>query len=361
MGRSYRFQSIHLERPKPQLTRDASIICRDLLLCSGYNAPRAVLSDFRNGYEKFPEELKWRRALEEWISLRHLETFCEVAQKKNFSKAARVIGISQPTVSEHISVLEKVLDTRLFDRVRGKVELTAAGELYLSYASRMIDLRHEAHQTLNSFLGLLQGRLAIGSSTIPASYILPDMLCNFCREFPNIRTQVKVSNSEEIENLVIAREVEIGFVGHQPQSKLFKVREFVEDEMLVAIGPDHRWREKQTISLDELKEEPLIVREPGSGTRAALEGVLANDAVSLEKDFKIAAELGSVESIKECVRGGLGVSIMSKVALEADTGDKRLKFLKGSDFKLARKFICISLSQRTPTPAAEAFFNLFWP
>ncbi len=294
---------------------------------------------------------------EEGISLRQIDIFCRVAQKKSFSKAAASVYLTQPTVSEHIKVLENLLGVRLFDRVGRKVELTKAGELYYRYAKKIIDLRGEAQQVLDSFLGLLRGRLTIGASTIPGVYIVPGIVGSFSREFPAIRTLIHVGDSGEIIDEVAEGDLELGFVGRKPKGKTLSAKPLVSDNLVVAVPPGHKLEQRSTVSVDELREEPFLLREPGSGTRSALEDALAKLKLSLDKEFNVVAELGSTEAVKQGVRQGLGISVISDIAVGADCPNCRLKTLRIEELALERKFYCVYLKHHTLTPAAKAFLS----
>jgi len=294
---------------------------------------------------------------EEGISLRQLDIFCRVAQKKSFSKAAASVYLTQPTVSEHVGTLEKLLGVKLFDRVGRRVELTKAGEIYYKYARKMIDLRAEAQEVLDSFLGLLRGRLTIGASTIPGVYIVPGIVGSFSRKFPAIRTTIQVADSGEIIDAVAEGNLEIGFVGRKPKGRTLAARALVSDSLLVALPPDHKWANRDAVPVEELKAEPFLLREPGSGTRSALEDALAKHKVSLEKEFNIVAELGSTEAIKQGIRGGLGVSVISDIAVAADCPGCRLKTLRIEGLAIERRCYCIHLRHHELTPAGKAFLT----
>jgi DNA-binding transcriptional LysR family regulator len=294
---------------------------------------------------------------EEGISLRQLDIFCRVAEKKSFSKAAASVYLTQPTVSEHVGILEKLLGVKMFDRVGRQIELTRAGEIYYSYAKKIIDLRGEAQQVLEDFLGLLRGRLTVGASTIPGVYIVPKIVGSFSRKYPAIRTQVQVADSGEIIDAVTDGSLEVGFVGRRPLGKVLAAKALVSDNLVVALPPGHRWEGKKTVTVAELKKEPFLLREPGSGTRSALENALATQKVSLEKEFNVVAELGSTEAVKQGIREGLGVSVISDIAVGADCGECKLKTLRIEKVSVERKFYCVNLSNHTLTPAAKAFLS----
>lgn len=294
---------------------------------------------------------------EEGISLRQLDIFCRVSDKKSFSRAAASIYLTQPTVSEHIATLEKLLGVKLFDRVGRKVELTEAGNIYYKYARKIIDLRMEAQQVLDSFLGLLRGKLNIGASTIPGVYIVPRLIGSFARKYPDIKTRIHVADSGEIIEGVVNNDIELGFVGRKPKNKSLSAIQLISDNLVVALPPNHKWQNKKSISLDELKEEPFLLREPGSGTRAALEKALSKLSLSLEKEFRIIAELGSTEAIKEAIRQGLGVSVISDIAAGADCKNCRLKTLEIEEISVNRAFYCTYLKHHTMAPAAEALLK----
>jgi DNA-binding transcriptional LysR family regulator len=237
------------------------------------------------------------------------------------------------------------------------VELTRAGDIYHKYARKIIDLRGEAQQVLDSFLGLLRGRLNIGASTIPGVYIVPGIVGNFSRKFPAIRTMIHVADSGEIIDDVAEGNLEIGFTGKKPKNKAFVTKGLVSDNLVVAVPSGHKWEKKRDVSLGELKTEPFLLREPGSGTRSALEDALAKLKLSLEKEFNIVAELGSTEAVKQGIRKGLGVSVISDIAVKADCKGCRLHTLNIRETSIKRKFFYIHLKNHTLTPAAEAFLS----
>jgi DNA-binding transcriptional LysR family regulator len=245
----------------------------------------------------------------------------------------------------------------MFDRVGRSVELTKAGEIYYKYARKIIDLRGEAQQVLDSYLGLLRGRLTIGASTIPGVYLVPKIVAGFHKEFTAIGTEVQIADSGDIITEVSEGRLEIGFVGRKPGGKVLAAKPLVSDNLVVAVPPGHKWEKKDSVSVNELKGEPFLLREPGSGTRAALEDALSKQRVSLEKEFNVVAELGSTEAIKQGIREGLGVSVISDIAVAADCDNCRLKTLSVKEFSITRKFYCIYQKHHALTPAAEAFLK----
>jgi DNA-binding transcriptional LysR family regulator len=294
---------------------------------------------------------------EEGISLRQLDIFCRVAEKQSFSKAAQSVYLTQPTVSEHVAALEKLLGVQLLDRVGRKVKLTRAGRIYYKYAKKIMDLRGEAQQVLDSFLGLLHGRLTIGASTIPGVYIAPGIVGAFSREYPAIRVMIHVGDSGEIIDEVADGNIEVGFVGRKPKGTVLTARPLASDSLVVALPPGHKWEGRDEVEVAELVKEPFLLREPGSGTRAALEDALARKRISLEKEFNIAAELGSTEAIMQGIREGLGISVVSDIAVAADCEHCRLKTVRMKEISIQRRFYCIYLKKHALAPAARAFLS----
>jgi len=294
---------------------------------------------------------------EEGISLRQLDIFCRVADKKSFSKAAASIYLTQPTISEHIRTLESLLGVKIFDRVGRKVELTEAGRIYYDYAKKIIDLRGEAQSVLDSFLGLLRGRLSVGASTIPGVYIVPRIAGSFRREYPAISVLIQVADSSEVIESVLKGDMEVGVVGRKPGNPSLAAKPLVSDNLVAAVPQNHKWKSRSKVTVKELQAEPFLLREPGSGTRSAFEDALAKEKVSLEQEFNVVAELGSTEAIKQGIRQGLGISVVSDVAVQADCESCRLHTLDIEGVSLKRTFYCIYQKHHSLAPAAEAFLK----
>ena len=249
------------------------------------------------------------------MDLRRLEVFAKVAELASFSRAADALSLTQPTVSEHVRALEDELGVQLLDRLGRGAAPTHAGRLLLDYARRMLALQREARQALDRFQGRMSGELVVGGSTIPGEYVLPALIGRFKGKYPDISICLLIGSSGQVTAWVDEGRVEVGIVGAPPGPKTLLARELMADELVVVVPAGHAWAGRRSVTLADLKQEPLILRERGSGSREALERALAAADTNLGA-FRIVGEMGSTEAVKQAVRAGVGVSLISKRAVE---------------------------------------------
>jgi DNA-binding transcriptional LysR family regulator len=291
------------------------------------------------------------------LDIRQLEIFCKIKELKSFSKAADEIHLTQPTLSQHISSLEGQLGVRLFDRLGREVVLTKAGEILYRYARQILSLRREAIQSIHLFLGKTQGDLSIGGSTIPGEYILPALLGQFKKRFENVRITVKVANTMGIIEDLVQNRIELGVVGAKVENRAIEYRHFVEDELVLVVPPDHRWSNRKTATVDELLEEPFVMREAGSGSRISVERQLKPHGGPTMEQFNVVAELGSTESVKQAVKSGLGVSLVSKRAVAEELKSNLLKKVGIRGVRFLRPFYIATNKRRSKSPLLEALIE----
>ncbi len=249
------------------------------------------------------------------IELKHLETFCRVAELKSFSKAGQQLFLTQPTVSGHILSLEKSLSLRLFDRSGREVRLTKAGKIFLQYASRMLRLKQELVNALYDFSQGIHGELSIGASTIPGEYLLPKMLSAFKKDHPHLTISLKISDTKEVIQWVVDDLVEFGLIGAKLNRPSLHYEKFAEDEIIPVALSTHPLSKKKRIPLEEVMKQPWIIREEGSGTQMVVDKTLRKKGRTL-KQFHVVMEMGSTSSVKEGVKAGLGFAFLSKRAVE---------------------------------------------
>lgn len=288
------------------------------------------------------------------MDLRQLEIFLQVATLRSFSKAAAVLRLTQPTVSEHIRALEDDLGVRLLDRLGRGAAVTPAGQVLMDYARRLAALQREARQAVDAFQGSMSGALLVGASTIPGEYVLPALVGRFKVKYPEISITLLIGDSQTVVDWVVEGRAELGVVGARLPQRLVDYRELMPDEEVVILPPGHRWHGRTHVTLDELRSEPLIVRERGSGTRAALEAALAQAGVDLGA-FRIVGEMGTTGAIKQAVKAGVGVSMVSRRAVEEDGRYGALIYVSVGDLPVRRAFYAVTHRARTRSPLAEAF------
>lgn len=286
-----------------------------------------------------------------------MRVFITVADKKNFSKAAKALSLTQPAVSFQIQTLEQYYQTMLFDRVNRHVKLTAAGELLLDYAIHMNNLQAELERNMQQLTGHVKGELLIGASTTIGEYILPYVVGSFKQDYPDVNVTIQIMNTKEISSAVESKTFDLGIIeGPLEQSDVIEAHNFLEDELVLAIPSDHPFAKKESITLEELKELPYITREPGSGSRLIFEQALIDADFDIE-DLNIVMELGSTTSIKSAIMGGLGVSIISKWAVQDLVKDGKVAALNVQGLTLKRSFHIILNQEKFHSEATGKFLD----
>lgn len=253
------------------------------------------------------------------MNLKQLEAFVQIADSGSFSKAAKELFLTQPTISAHISVLEKELNTRLFVRNTKEVRLSDSGTVLYDYAKQMIALQKKIEETFVVHEDNSQQCITIAASTIPAQYLLPGILANFNEKYPNQQFKILESDSAKVVEQVVNHTVDIGFTGTVIDKRLCKYVPFYQDE-LVIITPNidkYRKLKEEYTSATWIAGEALIMRETGSGTRKEAEKQLRKIGINTNH-LNVIASMENPEAIKRAVAGGMGISIISRLAAEAE-------------------------------------------
>ena len=291
------------------------------------------------------------------MTLRQLEVFLAVAREKSFSRAAKRIHSSQPTLSEHISELEGELGKKLFFR-RGRVRivtLTEAGRVFEQYAASAIFAVEGARRALADLDGLGHGSLLIGASTTPGLYVMPGIVGAFRAKYPGVELKLQIANSQIIEGRVKDRELDLGIVGgHAVAPGEECLAAGMSDELLLVVPPGHAWAKRRDIVPKSLADQPLLMREQGSATRSVTERTLQRAGVR----FQVAMELDHTEAIKQAVMAGLGVAFVSIYAVRGEIAAGRLCALRLRGIRMQRHFHVIHHEARRVTASARAFIAL---
>jgi len=288
------------------------------------------------------------------MDLWQLHIFCRVVECKSFSKAAETVHLSQPTVSSHVKDLEDHFGCLLIDRLSKEAAPTQAGRLLYGYARRMLALRDEAETALAQHQGRMRGHLAIGGSTIPGGYLLPRVIGQFKVQYPQIRPALIIADTRRIIVSVVEGTIEVGVVGAESRDKNILQEHLIDDHLRLIVPADHPWGALKKILLDRLLSEPFIVRERGSGTLISLQERLKQQGRSVE-ELNIVAEMGSTEAVRQGVKDGIGVSILSTLAVRDDLESGALKALSVEGLNLTRGLYLTRHRQRSLSPLAEAF------
>lgn len=288
------------------------------------------------------------------MDLWQLKIFCKVVELQSFSKAGEAVHLSQPTISSHIKDLEAHFGTRLIDRLARQAQPTKAGDLLYAHACRLMALRDETESAMAQFVGKVRGRLTIGGSTIPGGYVLPRVIGDFARSYPGVRVALRVGDTADVLAQIGDGRIELGIVGAQAQEERFKQVPVLEDELCLVVPPRHRWAAHSAVAMKALPAEPFILRETGSGTLKALARMLEAEGYRLS-DLNVVAEMGSTEAVRQAIKSGVGVSVMSAMAVAEDIEAGALKRLTVGSTPFKRHFYLTRHRQRSMSPLCKAF------
>jgi DNA-binding transcriptional LysR family regulator len=289
------------------------------------------------------------------MDLRLLEIFCLVCEEKSFSRAAERLRLSQPTVSSHVKRLERQVGATLLDRMAREVVPTRVGALLYEHGLRIVRAKRELMEQIDRYLNRLQGELLVAASTIPGEYLLVPIIGEFCALYPGIELRLLICDTLEVLESVDQGRVELGFAGGKRLTETnLAFQDFAEDRLVLVAPADARWAKVTEIGLERLMREPLVVREPGSGTRMMFERRL-EELGRDPRDLKVVAQVGSSSAIKRAVRTGLGLSVVSHLAVQDELRAGQLKVIDVREIgRLERRFFVVTHRARMRSPLGEA-------
>ena len=288
------------------------------------------------------------------MDTRQLAAFCTVVERRSFSQAADQLGVTQPAVSLQIRSLEKRLGQQLLDRSGRRVEPTEAGQRLYRSAQRLLALEEQLLQELGEEAeGELTGRLEIGASTGPGGTVVPVVLAEFQRLHPEVRVALTVSDTQSVVDLVARRELELGVVGAARRQRGVGFEPFFRDEAVLAVPAGHAYAGR-TISLEQLREQPLVLMQEGAGVRQMIDDELREMGVRL-RDLDVRLELGLQESARTAVLNGFGLTFISRGAIEADLASGALAVARVEGLEPSREIQLVRSTGRAETRAAQAF------
>ncbi len=290
------------------------------------------------------------------MDLHQIEIFCSIVRLRSFSRAAETLFLTQPTVSGHIKNLEGELGVKLLDRLGKRAIPTEAGEILYRHGLRLLEERDRVRQEIGRVTGRISGVLRIGGSTIPGAYILPPLIGAFKKAHSSISVQMSIADSARVTEAVLAGELCIGVTGAREADPHLEVHPFETDELVIAVPPRHRWVKKRVVLPEDLRSEPFVLREQGSGTRKIMEDHLEKAGFTVS-DLKVTAVVGSSDAVRQAVKAGLGVSILSSRALKDDTESGRLAAVRLKGVKMERSFYVILLKGRSRSPLCKSFLD----
>jgi len=271
-----------------------------------------------------------------------LKVFFTVANILSFTKAATELFITQPAVSKHIQELEEQYKIKLFERNGSKILLTKAGELLLNHTKNIFEIYREIDFDLSALINQQQGTLRLGASTTISHYIIPPLLARFHQKLKDIKVSLLNGNTEQIEKALLNKEIEIGIVEGQSKNQSIKYSEFLKDELVLVCNNSNSLKNKEQITLEELKSLRFITREQGSGTLEVIEHALKPFGIN-HSQLTIEMQLGSTESIKSYLMNSDCVAFISIHAIEKELKNSELIILDIDNFVIERFFYIISL------------------
>lgn len=292
--------------------------------------------------------------------LPHLETFAEAAERGSFTAAARHLGLTQAAVSQRVQQLEAALRTRLFRRTAGGAALTEAGRRLHAYARRILDLTAEARAVVTGVPDEVKGELVLAASSVPGQHLLPPVLAAFRDRHPLVRVRVSVSDTDVVLRQVEHGHAHLGLVGGHGGTAELEFRRFACDELALVVPSGHPWWRKKRVLVSDLLSQPLIQREPGSGSRRCLERALERLGVAPAR-LNVALELDSSEAIKGAVLEGAGVAVLSRRSVEKEVNAGQLRAVPVEGLTLGRDIYVVRDRRRVLPGPAQLFLTLVQP
>jgi DNA-binding transcriptional LysR family regulator len=288
------------------------------------------------------------------MTLKQLQVFIAIADTGSFSKGGDAVSLAQSTVSQHIRVLEDELGARLFDRSVSRVTLTEAGRLFYKHAARICGQCGEAIAAVRRFQGLEQATLRVGASTIPAACLIPDLLGSFSAAQPGVRLEVLQGDTSEVIRLLQDEKIELAVVGGQFDADTICYEEVGAEKIVLVAAPGVF--SGTAVTIQQLPEMPLLMREPGSGTRLAVDGALQKGGLDLHS-LRVVAQLGSGEALRRAVLSGAGCAFLSSLAVGRELADGTLIAVDIAGIEISRSFYLAWRRGKSLSPAAGVFME----
>jgi len=283
------------------------------------------------------------------MDLSKLRIFVTVARVGNFTRAAELLYLTQPTVSQQIAALEAQLGAPLIERLPRQLRLTPAGTALLPYAEQLLALADAGAEAARAAAGLADRTLRLGVGHTLATYLLPDLLRRYRALYPQRLARLSVGNTAELLDLVAADTVELALVGSPAEHPKVLVTPFMDDRLMVIVAPGDEWASRESVAREDLHERVLLTREPGSALHATVEQLLG--AATMAGDNVIV--LGETEAIKRSVEAGLGVALVQGIAVEREVAANTLCALPLRGAEAARTYAYARRAGRELSAAAR--------
>lgn len=285
------------------------------------------------------------------MNLRSLKIFKEVCERKNMTKAAKNLHMTQPAVSQTISNLEEKLGVKLFERIKNHLELTYSGRVLCNYSQKITRMVNESEDMLNQIANLKKGRLRIGASMTVGTYLLPELINEFKKEHEELKMPLYINNTDNIIDNILNNDLDIGFVEGPFNSKEITSEVFRKDYLALISSPNYFLKSPDKIYLEDISGEKFILREKGSGTRDLAKQRLEKSSI----DFEIKHVLNNFEAIKKAIMANMGISILPKIAVREEMKRGELIEINLDELGISREFKIIYHSDKYQSP----FFTYF--
>jgi DNA-binding transcriptional LysR family regulator len=292
------------------------------------------------------------------MNIHQLRLFVSVYKNRSFSRASEEMSLTQPTVSDHIMSFEAELGCRLFDRMCRTILPTKEAESLYPHAVDLIERCKAVKEIIGQVKSAPSGMLKVGSSTTPGSYVLPHLMASFKRKYPDIVFQISIGDSKEIIGRLLSHELLLGIVRTSIPDDKLSYTQIAEDELIVISSP--AFLKKNSMSLEELLEKPFILREKGSGTRMEIERTLLMHNIDIDA-LNIVGTFGAETGVKQAVKSGMGLSIISRLAAGELLKSKALKEIKIQDFKIKTSLYFVTHNKRSLPAVFSLFINHISP
>ena len=286
------------------------------------------------------------------MTIRHLRIFVTVCREGSITKAGQKLFMAQPTISFAVSELEKFYDVKLFDRISKRLHLTDAGHKLLPYAQYVVSMFDEMEVIVRNCAN--GGTLRVGTSITIGNYTLHGLLKTFAARRPGVDVKIQIDNSEKIEQSVLNNCIDLGLIEGIPHSAQLCSEEFRDDELVLLFAPGHRWEAQAAVNPGELKNEPFLMRERGSGGREIVESALLLHGIEIEPAW----ESISTQAIARAVENGFGVAVLPFLLAENYLARGTLLTRPIEGISLKRKFVIIRHKNKHITDTMQEFINL---
>jgi DNA-binding transcriptional LysR family regulator len=290
------------------------------------------------------------------LNLNLFKTYVKVVETQNLSKTAEEFGLSQPAVTKQIQSLEDLYGVLLLERSGRRLKTTEAGETLYTCAREIIKAVEKAEKAMEEVSESRRGSLCLGASNIPGEYILPQLIKKFKEKYPNVSISMDISDTEKIFSRLAERELDVGIVGGWINNRKVEGFEWLEDDLVVVLPEHHKLARSVELSMDSLLNERWIIREKGSGTRKAMEDLLAANGIKKE-DLNVYIEAGSTEAVLASVEAGMGISIVSRWAVKKAESYRKIRSVKISSPLVKRYFYVIYPRQKTRRKSVNNFLD----